>query len=110
MPRKTSKVDFTLEKLGIKDQLTDIGTDLKAHIQRFEHHCEKDELVQEQVMEIVKDHQKTIHGNNGTPGLKTDVDRLNQKERLRSLMYIGIWTTLCGLVTTAVWTILTRIK
>ena len=100
--------DFTLEKLKIGEKLDKIGSNLDIHIQRFDSHCEKDEMMQEQVQKIITNHDKMLLGTNGSDGMKINIDRLNQKEQWRSKMSGAIWVAICGLITVAVWNVLTN--
>lgn len=109
MPRVPKPDEFTLEKLRIVEKLDDIKSDLSAHIQRFDHHCEKDEMVQSEIKDMVKSHDRMLLGANGSDGMKVMIDRLNQKEKWRTTMYGAIWVAICGLVTASVWNVLTKV-
>jgi hypothetical protein len=106
--RKPKMDEFTLEKLRISEKLTDIGADLKAHIQRFDHHCEKDEMYQKDLTKMVTNHDKMLLGTNGSDGMKIQIDRLAQKEKWRTQMYGAIWAAIAGLITVAVWNVLAK--
>jgi hypothetical protein len=107
MPKK-SKDEFTLEKLKVVDKLDRIEKHMITHTQRFEHHCEKDELMQTQVTKMVEQHDKMLLGSNGHPGIKMEVDRLKQdhksSQRWQNIMHGALWAAVAGLVAKAVWT------
>lgn len=65
--------EFSLEKLGILNKLNEI------QLSQVEKNAKLDE-----VLRMVTDHQRTLYGVNGDPGLSTIVDRLQQTEDTRN--------------------------
>lgn len=51
----------------------------------------------------VEDHHKTLYGVNGSPGLSTIVDRLNESEKSRK----WLWTAIGSLGLKTLWDVLT---
>ncbi len=59
-------------------------------------------LLESNIMERVKEHGETLYGN-GSPGLKTDVDRLNQSSKTTKWVIRAVSGVVIGLVVAAFW-------
>jgi hypothetical protein len=107
MAKKPMDEEFTLEKLKISDRLAAVEQIQVKFIERFDAHIEQDKLMMDRIMKILENHDQLMLGVNGTPGIKIDIDRLKQRDSMRTVMYGAIWVALIGLITKAIWSSLT---
>lgn len=86
---------FTLEKLEISKRLGKVETELAVLSATIKQDMETRN-------QICKQHEKTLYGTNGIAGLKTVVDRLQQKEEARAKHFWFIWTAIGGVIITLI--------
>ena len=98
--------DLTLEKLKIAERLNALEIRLAEFNTTFKAHTDQDMLVQRRVMDMVKTHQKTLYGSNGTPGLRIDMERVKEKEKGRDRMLWIVVAAVVGLIIHAILRIL----
>ena len=81
------KSDLTLEKLGISKR-----------IGKIEVHIAEDRIIKDRLLTMLENHDKILCGSNSTPGLKVEVDRINQIEKNRRWHIRAIWAAIVGFV------------
>lgn len=62
-------------------------------------------VILDTLTEIVNRHDKDLNGNsdNGTPGIKTELDRIKQDKKRHELAFMAAWSSLVGLILKTLW-------
>ena len=79
--------DHTLEKLKISERLGKVEITMAK--------------IEGSLITMVDNHDRTLYGNNGQPGLKIHVDRINEKEKSRTWTFRAMWTAITALTAKA---------
>lgn len=79
------------------DRLDDIQVVIADIKVRLFAHLEIEEKQNAEIHELLKKHDQTLYGN-GHPGLKTQVDRIEQREFDRSKHIAAMWTVIAGIL------------
>lgn len=94
--------DLTLEKLKISDRLIAVEKSVIRFEEIFKAHLTHDELLQKQMVSMIKTHEEIMMGKDGKPGLIIAIDRLNQSEKRRDWTVKAIMVATIGLIVKAV--------
>lgn len=87
-----ASIDERLQKLELT--ITEHTATVRAHMESLK---ERDSITSEQMLVLFKklnQHNETIHGKNGDPGLKGRLDRVEQRNKLiawAGTTIIGVW-------------------
>ena len=90
--------EFTLEKLEISKRLGRIEIQLAQFNENFRGHTEQDMIMQKQMMRLIENHDNALHGVNGQPGMRLELDRIKEREKNRAKGFWAVTIAVIGLV------------